>query len=251
MFWIKNSAADWIEYYWHLCYNLLSPKFVILKQSLQREQIICICADICTFPDLHYRHEQTSAPFDKVSIWSKERAERTVPSLGGHCKQANSAIFCSPLWPQTFMQTLRILCRYCADFCTKNARWKLCVLLQNQKSIFRSVSLIDLFMIKKNVVSPPQCSCWSPCSGCCCQLCRCLLYKWWSRSPRPIMIIIIMMITWYVLKKGDHCDSDDNLCTMIPVLFSILTKGGDARTLSSVLTHSWKEIWILKSPTPG
>ena len=33
-----------------------------------REQIICICADICTFPDLHYRHEQTSAPFDKVSI---------------------------------------------------------------------------------------------------------------------------------------------------------------------------------------
>ena len=119
MFWIKNSAADWIEYYWHLCYNLLSPKFVILKQSLQREQIICICADICTFPDLHYRHEQTSAPFDKVSIWSKERAERTVPSLGGHCKQANSAIFCSPLWPQTFMQTLRILCRYCADFCTK------------------------------------------------------------------------------------------------------------------------------------
>ena len=119
MFWIKNSAANWIEYYWHLCYNLLSPKFVILKQSLQREQIICICADICTFPDLHYRHEQTSAPFDKVSIWSKERAERTVPSLGGHCKQANSAIFCSPLWPQTFMQTLRILCRYCADFCTK------------------------------------------------------------------------------------------------------------------------------------
>ena len=119
MFWIKNSAADWIEYYWHLCYNLLSPKFVILKQSLQREQIICICADICTFPDLHYRHEQTSAPFDKVSIWSKERAERTVPSLGGHCKQANSAIFCSPLWPQTFMQTLRILCTYCADFCTK------------------------------------------------------------------------------------------------------------------------------------
>ena len=119
MFWIKNSAADWIEYYWHLCYNLLSPKFVILKQSLQREQIICICADICTFPDLHYRHEQTSAPFDKVSIWSKERAERTVPSLGGHCKQANSAIFCSPLWPQTFMQTLRILCRYCDYFCTK------------------------------------------------------------------------------------------------------------------------------------
>ena len=104
MFWIKNSAADWIEYYWHLCYNLLSPKFVILKQSLQREQIICICADICTFPDLHYRHEQTSAPFDKVSIWSKERAERTVPSLGGHCKQANSAIFCSPLWPSGEIQ---------------------------------------------------------------------------------------------------------------------------------------------------
>ena len=125
MFWIKNSAADWIEYYWHLCYNLLSPKFVILKQSLQREQIICICADICTFPDLHYRHEQTSAPFDKVSIWSKERAERTVPSLGGHCKQANSAIFCSPLWPQTFMQTLRILCRYCADFRAFVATWAL------------------------------------------------------------------------------------------------------------------------------
>ena len=69
--------------------------FVLPWQSLQRKQIICICADICTFSDLH---EQTSAPFDKVSIWSKERAERTVPSLGGHCKQANSATFCSPLW---------------------------------------------------------------------------------------------------------------------------------------------------------
>ena len=41
-------------------------------------------------------------------------------------------------------------------------------------------------------------------------------------------------------EKDDHCD--DNLCTMIPVLFSILTKGGDARTLSSVLTHSCEEI---------
>ena len=150
---------------------------VTFDQSLQWEQIICICADICTFPDLHYRHEQTSAPFYKVSIWSKKkRAERTVPSLGGHCKQANFAIFCSALWwnirfskswssyllifwvlsqkkgcflagkglcyvlvkrfcrdmsfvaftcffglvlMQTFMQTLRILCRYCADFCTK------------------------------------------------------------------------------------------------------------------------------------
>ena len=152
MFWIKNSAADWIEYYWHLCYNLLSPKFVILKQSLQREQIICICADICTFPDLHYRHEQTSAPFDKVSIWSKERAERTVPSLGGHCKQANSAIFCSPLWPQTFMQTLRILCRYCADFCTK----KMLVGSSVLKSWFESWSTyLWLFWGNLNLVKGP------------------------------------------------------------------------------------------------
>ena len=44
-------------------FQILGP-----QQSLQQEQIICICADICTFPDLHYRHEQTSAPFDKVSI---------------------------------------------------------------------------------------------------------------------------------------------------------------------------------------
>ncbi len=116
-------------------------------------------------------HHFTKCPFEV-----KKRAERTVPSLGGHCKQANSATFCSPLWRnirfskswssylliflvfcrkkgcflagkglcyvvvtrfcrdmsfvaftcffglvlmQTFMQTLRILCRSCADFCTK------------------------------------------------------------------------------------------------------------------------------------
>ena len=41
-------------------------------QSFHREQIICICADICTFPDLHYRHEQTSAPFDECPFEVKK-----------------------------------------------------------------------------------------------------------------------------------------------------------------------------------
>ena len=171
MFWIKNSAADWIEYYWHLCYNLLSPKFVILKQSLKREQIICICADICTFPDLHYRHEQTSAPFDKLPIWSKERgAERTFPLLGGHfvdifcCKkvlfwQEKASVM---WWFRAFVATwalshlraflvwfwCRLLCRhwgFCADIvqisAQKNARWKLCseVLVRKLKHLLVAV----------------------------------------------------------------------------------------------------------------
>ena len=68
------------------CYLFLSHLLQAQpEQRFQSQQIICICADICTFPDLHYRHEQTSAPFDKLPIWSKERgAERTFPLLGGH-----------------------------------------------------------------------------------------------------------------------------------------------------------------------
>ena len=63
----------------------LNRSYYCPHQRFQPQQIICICADICTFPDLHYRHEQTSAPFDKLPIWSKERgAERTFPLLGGH-----------------------------------------------------------------------------------------------------------------------------------------------------------------------
>ena len=130
----------------------LNRSYYCPHQRFQPQQIICICADICTFPDLHYRHEQTSAPFDKLPIWSKERgAERTFPLLGGHfvdifcfccCKKvlflAGKGLcyvvvpcFCRDMsfvaftrffgliLMQTFMQTLRILCRYCADFCTK------------------------------------------------------------------------------------------------------------------------------------
>ena len=103
---------------WSLTFSTLDYKQFTSRAS-NGSRLSAFVQISALFTDLHYRHEQTSAPFDKVSIWSKERAERTVPSLGGHCKQANSAIFCSPLWPQTFMQTLRILCRYCADFCTK------------------------------------------------------------------------------------------------------------------------------------
>ena len=63
----------------------LNRSYYCPHQRFQPQQIICICADICTFPDLHYRHEQTSAPFDKLPIWSKERgAVRTFPLLGGH-----------------------------------------------------------------------------------------------------------------------------------------------------------------------
>ena len=63
----------------------LNRSYYCPHQRFQPQQIICICADICTFPDLHYRHEQTSAPFDKLPIWSKERgADRTFPLLGGH-----------------------------------------------------------------------------------------------------------------------------------------------------------------------
>ena len=39
----------------------------------------------------------------------------------------------------------------------------------------------------------------------------------------------------------DNADADTHLCTMSPVLFSSLTNGGEARTFSSVLTHSWEE----------
>ena len=131
----------------------LNRSYYCPHQRFQPQQIICICADICTFPDLHYRHEQTSAPFDKLPIWSKERgAERTFPLLGGHfvdifcffvvakryfflagkglcyvvvpcfCRDMSFVAFTrffGLILMQTFMQTLRILCRYCADFCTK------------------------------------------------------------------------------------------------------------------------------------
>ena len=123
----------------------LNRSYYCPHQRFQPQQIICICADICTFPDLHYRHEQTSAPFDKLPIWSIERgAERTFPLLGGHfvdifcffcCKRyfflAGKGLcyvvvpcFCRDMsfvaftrffgliLMQTFMQTLRILCRF-------------------------------------------------------------------------------------------------------------------------------------------
>ena len=37
---------------------------------------------------------------------------------------------------------------------------------------------------------------------------------------------------------NDNADAGTHLCTMRPVLFSSLTNGGEARTFSSVLTHS-------------
>ena len=136
----------------------LNRSYYCPHQRFQPQQIICICADICTFPDLHYRHEQTSAPFDKLPIWSKERgAERTFPLLGGHFVD----IFCKKVlfwqekasvmwWFRAFVATwalshlraflvwfwCRLLCRhwgFCADIvqisAQKNARWKLCLLV--------------------------------------------------------------------------------------------------------------------------
>ena len=47
----------------------------------------------------------------------------------------------------------------------------------------------------------------------------------------------------YAVADNDNADADadTHLCTMRPVLFSSLTNGGEARTFSSVLTHSWLE----------
>ena len=42
----------------------------------------------------------------------------------------------------------------------------------------------------------------------------------------------------YAVSDRDKADADTDLCTMRPVLFSSLTNGGEARTFSSVLTHS-------------
>ena len=137
----------------------LNRSYYCPHQRFQPQQIICICADICTFPDLHYRHEQTSAPFDKLPIWSKERgAERTSPLLGGHFVDIFCFFCCKKVlffwqekasvmwWFRAFVATWalshlraflvwfwwRLLCRhwvFCADIvqisARKNARWNL------------------------------------------------------------------------------------------------------------------------------
>ena len=71
----------------------------IWQQSSQWAQIIWVYPDIWVFfSDLHFRHCQTSESFANVSIWSKERSDRTVlPSNKDsgvltqdiNCKQSN------------------------------------------------------------------------------------------------------------------------------------------------------------------